>query len=149
MSETEQKMVEPTPEEATGTATAVEAPAVEATDVATAEAPVPTEAPERKKGPAEGSRSYELIFLVDAGLPKEELNAVIEKVQSFLERNDGVVDNIRVSDVRRLTYEIKKRTHGIYVVVNFWQRPHFIAELERLLRLEERVLRHMVIQVRA
>ncbi len=149
MSETEQKTVELTPEESTGTATAVEAPAAEATDVATAKTPVPTEELERRQEPAEGSRSYELIFLVDAGLPKEELNAVIEKVQSFLERNGGVVDNIRTSDVRRLSYEIKKRTHGIYVVVNFWQKPPSITELERLLRLEERVLRHMVIQTRA
>ncbi len=151
MSEVEQKQEGTAPEqvaEATPTLTAVEEqPVVEAKDVTVAEVPAPTVAPERKKEIPKGARSYELIFLVDAGLPKEELNALIEKVQTFLEQREGVVDNVRVSDVRRLAYEIKKRTHGIYVVFNFWLAPHLLNELERMLRLEERVLRHMVIKI--
>ncbi len=155
MSETEQKLTEPTTnEEATEethqTATAlttVEEKVVEAADVTTTEVAVaPTE---RKKEPPKGARSYELIFLVDAGLPKEELNSLIEKIQNFLEQREGIVDNVRISDVRKLAYEIKKRTHGVYVVFNFWLKPSLVAELERMLRLEERVLRHMVIQTRA
>ncbi len=151
MNETEQKLPEPEfeqTEESTQTTTAVEERITEATDV-TAEVTVTPAAPERKKEPPKGARSYELIFLVDAGLPKDELNSLIEKVQNFLEQREGVVDNVRVSDVRRLAYEIKKRTHGIYVVFNFWLKPNLVTELERMLRLEERVLRHMVIQTRA
>lgn len=152
MSETEQKLIEPTAneeaaEEAHQTTTAVEEQTVEATDVTTTE--VAVAAPERKKEPPKGARSYELIFLVDAGLPKEELNSLIEKIQNFLEQREGVVDNVRISDVRKLAYEIKKRTHGIYVVFNFWLQPNLISELERMLRLEERVLRHMVVKTRA
>ncbi|MCS7186768.1 MAG: 30S ribosomal protein S6 [Armatimonadetes bacterium] len=151
MSETEQKLPEPEfeqTEESVQTTTAVEEKVAEAADVAV-EVTVPTAAPERKKEPPKGARSYELIFLVDAGLPKDELNSLIEKVQNFLEQREGVVDNVRVSDVRRLAYEIKKRTHGVYVVFNFWLKPNLVTELERMLRLEERVLRHMVIQTRA
>jgi len=163
MSETEQKLTETVPdqseeafEETRQTATAVEEQTVEATDeeqvieaadVTTTE--VAVAAPERKKEPPKGARSYELIFLVDAGLPKDELNSLIEKIQNFLEQREGIVDNVRVSDVRKLAYEIKKRTHGVYVVFNFWLKPNLVAELERMLRLEERVLRHMVIQTRA
>ncbi|MFA0750474.1 MAG: hypothetical protein SLRJCFUN_000877 [Candidatus Fervidibacter sp.] len=142
MSESEQKVAEGTPTEETAEATTA--------TVATEVSALPAEAPtERPKTPPKGSRSYELIFLVDAALPKEELDALIEKVQGFIEQRDGVVDNVRVSDVRRLAYEIKKRTHGVYVVVNFWLLPSQIAELERLLRLDERVLRHMVIHTRS
>ncbi|MCX7642759.1 MAG: 30S ribosomal protein S6 [Armatimonadetes bacterium] len=151
MSETERKMPEPEfeqTEESTQTTTAVEERTAEATDVAV-EARVLTAAPERKKEPPKGARSYELIFLVDAGLPKDELNSLIEKVQNFLEQREGVVDNVRVSDVRRLAYEIKKRTHGIYIVFNFWLKPNLLTELERMLRLDERILRHMVIHTRA
>ena len=120
-----------------------ETAAPERTEVAVAEAP------ERPKEPPQGSRSYELIFLVDAALPREELDALIEKVRNYLEREGGVIDNIRVSEVRRLAYEIKKRTHGIYVVFNFHILPNRVAELDRMLRMEERVLRHMVIHTRA
>lgn len=151
MSETEQKLPEPEfeqTEESAQTTTAVEERITEATDVA-AEVTIAPAAPERKKEPPKGARSYELIFLVDAGLPKDELNSLIEKVQNFLEQREGFVDNVRISDVRRLAYEIKKRTHGIYVVFNFWLKPNLVTELERMLRLEERVLRHMVIQTRA
>jgi small subunit ribosomal protein S6 len=156
MSETEQRLTEPMPdqgeeavEEAHQTATAVEERTVEVADVTTTEVAVKATVPEQKKEPPKGTRSYELIFLVDAGLPKEELNLLIEKIQNFLEQREGVVDNVRVSDVRKLAYEIKKRTHGVYVVFNFWLKPILVAELERMLRLEERVLRHMVIQTRA
>lgn len=143
MSETEQKLTNelPTEEETSEVATATKVP-----EVATEPAPVAVEAVERKKEPEKENYSYELIFLVDAGLPKEALDAIIEKVRTFVEREGGVVDNVRVSDVRRLSYEIKKRTHGIYIVVNFWLKPSLITELERLLRLEERVLRYMVIR---
>lgn len=150
MSETEQKAMEVVNEsEEPQTATAVQEQVSEAAGVEVSEVTVTEVAPERKKEPPKDARSYELIFLVDAGLPKEELNALIEKVQNFLEQREGVVDNIRVSDVRKLAYEIKKRTHGIYVVFNFWLKPNLITELERMLRLDERVLRHMVIKTRA
>ncbi|MDW8123114.1 MAG: 30S ribosomal protein S6 [Armatimonadota bacterium] len=100
-----------------------------------------------KAEPAKGSRSYELIFVVDAGLAKEELDRITEKLQNFIETRQGIVQNIRVSDTRRLSYPIKKRTHGVYGVVNFWLRPDQITELERLIALDDRILRHLVIQV--
>ncbi|GBC98851.1 30S ribosomal protein S6 [bacterium HR17] len=155
MNETEQKVTETAQDEPrTAEATAaVPAPAeaVPPTELEIAEspAPVPSVPSERPKTPPKGSRSYELIFLVDAGLPKGDLNGLIEKLQTFIEQRDGAVENVRVSDVRRLAYEIKKRTHGVYVVVNFWIQPAHIAELERMLRLDDRVLRHMVILTRA
>ncbi len=150
MSETEQRTAETMHEhEKAHTATAVQEQETEGTAIEAAEVTITEVAPERKKEPSKDARSYELIFLVDAGLPKEELNSLIEKVQNFLEQREGVVDNIRVSDVRRLAYEIKKRTHGVYVVFNFWLKPNLVTELERMLRLEERILRHMVIKTRA
>lgn len=144
MSESEQKFA--------GNASDERAPEVMTASVEPEVAAAPTEVtalPERPKAPPKGSRSYELIFLVDAGLPKEELDALIEKLQGAIEQRDGVVENVRVSDIRRLAYEIKKRTHGVYVVVNFWLFPPQIAELERLLRLDERVLRHVIICTRS
>ncbi|MCS7263282.1 MAG: 30S ribosomal protein S6 [Armatimonadetes bacterium] len=150
MSETEQMATETVDEiEEAQTATAVQEQIPEESKVEAAEVEVTEVSPERKKEPPKEARNYELIFLVDAGLPKEEMNALIEKIQNFLEQREGLVDNIRVSDVRRLAYEIKKRSHGIYVVFNFWLKPNLITELERLLRLEERVLRHMVIKTQA
>ncbi|MER3500914.1 MAG: hypothetical protein IMHGJWDQ_001787 [Candidatus Fervidibacter sp.] len=152
MSEPEQLTPKSMPEQTTESQTAIaveeQVPVAEAVDVAPVET-VPTAASERKKELPKDARSYELIFLVDAALPKEELNALIEKVQNFLEQREGVVDNVRISDVRRLAYEIKKRTHGVYVVFNFWLKPNLVTELERMLRLDERVLRHMVIKTRA
>lgn len=150
MSETERKIGEAVTEpENAQTATAVQEQETEVSEGEAAEVTITEVAPERKKEPPKDARSYELIFLVDAGLPKEEMNSLIEKLQKFLEQREGVVDNIRVSDVRKLSYEIKKRTHGVYVVFNFWLKPNWITELERMLRLEERILRHMVIKTRA
>ncbi len=100
---------------------------------------------ERKAEPAPGSCRYELIFVVDAGLLKEDLDRLAEKLQNFIEAHSGAVQNLRVSDARRLAYPIKKRTHGIYGVINFWLPPEHIKELERLISLDDRILRHLVL----
>ncbi|MCS7192703.1 MAG: 30S ribosomal protein S6 [Armatimonadetes bacterium] len=151
MSETERKVTETIDEnEKAQIATAIQEQRPEdSSSIKVAEATVSEVAPEKKKEPPKDARSYELIFLVDAGLSREEMNALIEKVQNFLEQREGIVDNIRVSDVRKLAYEIKKRTYGVYVVFNFWLKPNLLSELERMLRLEERILRHMVIKVQS
>lgn len=106
MSETEQMATETVDEiEEAQTATAVQEQIPEESKVEAAEVEVTEVSPERKKEPPKEARNYELIFLVDAGLPKEEMNALIEKIQNFLEQREGLVDNIQVSDVRRLAYK--------------------------------------------
>lgn len=90
-------------------------------------------------------RSYELLYLVDAALDREEIDRTAAEIVQRIEQGGGYAENVRVSEVRRLEYPIKKRTHGIYVLVNFKAPPSVAKELGTFLRFNERVLRHLLI----
>lgn len=89
-------------------------------------------------------RDYELVSILDPGLEDTQIQEVVQKISGLVESNSGVLENVRTSEVRRLAYNIKKKSEGVYVVVNFSSEPTFVQQLDRMLKLEERVLRHRV-----
>jgi small subunit ribosomal protein S6 len=93
----------------------------------------------------EGGRAYEIIYIVRTGDP-ELVEKSIESVRNIIETGDGAVDNVRASETRRLAYPIEKQTEGIYVVTNARFAGEVSAELERYFRIEESVLRSMVLR---
>jgi len=90
-------------------------------------------------------RAYELIYIVRAG-DAEAIEKTAARVRSLIEDSGGAVDNVRTSETRRLAYAIEKQTEGLYVVVNARMTKETTTELERLLKLEESVLRHMMLR---
>jgi len=97
----------------------------------------------RKEVP--GGRAYEIIYIVATGDP-EWVEKSIESVRNIIEAGDGAVDNVRASETRRLAYPIEKQTEGIYVVTNARFAGDVSTELERYFRIEESVLRSMVLR---
>jgi small subunit ribosomal protein S6 len=97
----------------------------------------------RKEVP--GGRAYEIIYIVRSGNPAT-VEASTTRVRELIENGEGAVDNARVSEVRRLAYPVKKQTEGIYVVINARFSKDLTEELERYFKLEESVLRHMVLR---
>ena len=97
----------------------------------------------RKEVP--GGRAYEIIYIVRTN-DAEAVEKSIESVRNIVEAGGGAVDNVRASETRRLAYPIEKQTEGIYVVTNARFAGEVSAELERYFRIEELVLRHMVLR---
>lgn len=94
----------------------------------------------------ENGAEYEVIFAVRSGdqLLVEESS---QRVSTLIEETfDGAIDNVRVSEVRRFAYPIKKQTEGVYVVINARFQPEHTEELDRFFKFEENVLRHMVLK---
>lgn len=100
------------------------------------------EAPRKE---VEGGRAYEIIYIVRTGDP-ELVEKSIESVRNIVEAGGGAVDNVRASETRRLAYPIEKQTEGIYVVTNARFAGEVSAELERYFRIEESILRSMVLR---
>jgi small subunit ribosomal protein S6 len=76
--------------------------------------------------------------------PETEERTVATTVDKFLQvvKNDGgTVDNVDVWGRRRLAYDIKKKSEGIYAVVNFTAEPATAQELDRQLNLSESIMR--------
>jgi len=88
---------------------------------------------------------YETIFVIDASLQEEEINAISEKFTSLIATN-GTTESVDVWGKRRLAYPIDYKTEGYYVLVNFSSEAEFVAELERIYNITDGVLRTIVIR---
>ena len=89
--------------------------------------------------------SYETMFIVDAQLNEEAIQAGVEKFKALIEAN-AELENVDVWGKRRLAYPINDMNDGYYVLVNFEAEPSFVAELERIFNITEGVMRSMTIK---
>ena len=89
--------------------------------------------------------SYEAVFIYSVNGAEEDLNALKEKFQTLIAENAelGEVDEW---GKRRLAYLINDEAEGYYVLVNFSANPDFPAELDRVFKITDGVLRTMIIK---
>ena len=92
-------------------------------------------------------RKYETFFIVDPDLPDETNSAVDSKVQSIVTANGGEVLIYTPWGKRKLAYPIRKRTRGLYVLMEYSGGPDMVAELERNLRIDERILKFITVKL--
>lgn len=90
--------------------------------------------------------AYEAIYIIEAGLPDEQSVSIIDKYQGVVTRGGGVIDDVDRWDARRLAYPVKGRREGVYIVMNFRSEPAARLELDRIFRISDDVIRHMIIR---
>ena len=88
---------------------------------------------------------YESVIILSANAPEEATVAFGEKMKELISAN-GELTSVEEWGKKTLAYEVKKQTEGHYILFTFDAKPEFIAEFERILRLDEIVLKHMVIR---
>lgn len=90
-------------------------------------------------------KNYETVIILSANAPEESTVAFGEKMKELISAN-GELTNVEEWGKKTLAYDIKKQKEGYYILFTFVAKPEFIAEFERILRLDEIVLKHMVIK---
>ncbi len=88
--------------------------------------------------------AYETIMVFSTKLDEEETAALQKRFTDLIAENGKVV-SVDEWGKRRLAYEIQKETDGNFVLVNFESDPAFIAELERVYRITDGLLRTIVV----
>lgn len=88
-------------------------------------------------------RKYEVMYIIRPELEQEAVQAVVDKFQGIIQ-NGGEITKQDVMGKRRLAYEINKIRDGIYVLVNFTATPDVVAELERILKISDEVIRYLI-----
>ena len=88
--------------------------------------------------------SYETIMILSVKNGEEATAALIAKFNKLIADN-ATIDSVDDWGKRRLAYEIKKEADGHYVLVNFTSAPDFCAELDRVYRITEGLLRSIII----
>ncbi len=91
-------------------------------------------------------RRYEMMVLIPDTLDEEAATGVFEDVKTILGEQDGQLIDEAYWGKRRLGYEINKRTHGFYGVLDFEATTEGLAELERRLSLRDDVLRFKTVR---
>ncbi len=89
------------------------------------------------------SEKYEamVVFSINAG--EDNVKGLVEKFKTLIE-NNGTVEEINEWGKRKLAYEIDDQTEGYYVLYTFESKPDFPAELERVLKITDGVMRSMI-----
>lgn len=88
---------------------------------------------------------YETIFVIDAALPDEQIEALTEKFKALISKN-GEIESVDVWGKRKLAYPINYKTEGYYVLVNFSAKADFPKELERIYGITEGIIRTIVVK---
>jgi small subunit ribosomal protein S6 len=90
-------------------------------------------------------KKYELIFILRAELPESEMEARVERVREILGAHNGEITQVNHWGVRRLAYEIEYESRGNYMFLRFKSEGTAVADLDKFLRLDDQVLRHLVV----
>lgn len=91
-------------------------------------------------------RAYELMVLIDPEVDERTVEPTLKKYLEVVTNAGGTVDKVDVWGRRKTAYEIQKKYEAIYVVVNFQSEPAATQELDRLLNLNETILRTKIIR---
>ena len=89
-------------------------------------------------------KNYELVYVVRPNAEDEVKEAVLNKIQEVVATNGEVV-KVDVWGNKKLAYPIAKFTEGHYVLVNFAAGVEVPKELDRNLKINENVIRHMIV----
>jgi small subunit ribosomal protein S6 len=90
-------------------------------------------------------RKYETIFILNPSFDEEAVKAGIEKFKGVIENGGGTVDNVDFWGKRKLAYEIKKVGEGFYTLFSFTAGPELPKELDRVFRITDGVIRHIIV----
>jgi small subunit ribosomal protein S6 len=90
---------------------------------------------------------YENFFIIDPDLPDEGVASLEEKLRNVVTSSEGIVLSYVPWGKKKLAYPIKKRNRGHYILMEFAGGPQLVAELERNMRLDERVLKFIAVKL--
>jgi small subunit ribosomal protein S6 len=92
-------------------------------------------------------RPYELGFILHPQVEQPDVTQAVDRVSQYVTATGGEVTSVDVWGRRALAYPIRKQQEGTYVFCNAQLQPQAIQDLERNLKLDEEVLRYLVLRL--
>jgi small subunit ribosomal protein S6 len=89
------------------------------------------------------------MLILHPGMEAERQAEILDRLKATVEASQGTVAAVDEWGKRKLAYEIKRETEGIYVVVTFTAEPQTVAEVERVLGITDDVIRFMTVRLKA
>ncbi len=92
------------------------------------------------------SKKYEVMFIVDVA-NEEVIRGAVDLVKQTITKIGGTVDKEDEWGKRQLAYEVKHQKEGYYVVIDFTAEPAAIKELDRIIKIHEEIIRHIIVKL--
>ena len=96
---------------------------------------------------AKTTAKYEVLYIIDPAQGEEGIQALVEKFKGIVEEH-GTLTNLDEWGKRRLAYPINDLNEGYYVLMNCEAEPGFPAEIERVFKITEGIMRSLVVAVK-
>ncbi len=90
------------------------------------------------------TRKYEAFYIVKPEFTDADVQKIADKYKSIVEDQGGTVESATKWDKRKLAYEIKGFKEGNYILMHFEAEAKVPAELNRLMRISDDIIRHRV-----
>ncbi len=92
-------------------------------------------------------RSYEVMYILHPEGAEEDYKELIERFKGVVEKGKGEVLGVNPWGRKKFAYPIEKLTEGYYVVMNFKSEPKVASELSRQLKINDKVVRHLLVKL--
>ena len=92
------------------------------------------------------TEKYEALYIIDPQLTEDDTKALVERFKAMVEA-EGTLSGIEEWGKRRLAYPINDLNEGYYVLMNFEAKPEFPAELDRVMKITEGIMRCLITTV--
>lgn len=90
-------------------------------------------------------RNYETVVIFEPHLEEEKRNQILDRLTGILSSN-GEITNIDEWGTRKLAYEINDLREGYYYIINFKSTPETVTEFDRIAKITDSIIRHMVVR---
>jgi small subunit ribosomal protein S6 len=88
-------------------------------------------------------RRYETIFIIDPDLSSDERAPLLVRIKDLIPQQGGLLIKVDEWGSQKLAYEIKKKARGYYVLLDYCGTGALVDEIERLSRIDDRILKYM------
>ena len=92
-------------------------------------------------------RQYEVMYVLRPDLEEEKVKSNVARYSEVVTNYGGEISKLQEMGKRRLAYEVNGFNDGYYVIVNFQAEPQASKEVERVLKISDDVIKHMVIKL--
>ncbi|NHB84805.1 30S ribosomal protein S6 [Tessaracoccus sp. HDW20] len=92
-------------------------------------------------------RKYEVMVLIDSDVDERQAPALVDKHLEVITKDGGTIDNIDIWGRRRLAYDINKKSEAIYAVLQLTAEPATVSEMDRLMSIDEKIVRTKVLRL--
>lgn len=89
---------------------------------------------------------YEVMFIAKP-LEEAEVDPIVEFISNLITKNGGNIEKVDRWGKRHLAYLVKKQSEGYYVLINFEADPTVIKEIDRVIKIRDEILRHLIVKI--